>query len=80
MIHKDSDEGGLAELKGKAKRQWGKFNDKPLDSMNVNRDNVEGDLHHIQKNKKTRADKHLQEVQDILQVMSKSHNKTTNRF
>ena len=69
-MHRDRSEGGWSELKGKAKRQWDKFNDKPLDGLNINRDNLDEDVYGTQKIKKERADKHLENVENMLQNMT----------
>ena len=73
--NKDRSEGGWSELKGKAKKQWDKFNNKPLDDVDVTRNGLDEDTYDQKKIKKDRADKHLQNVQNMLQGMENNHKK-----
>ena len=73
--NKDRSEGGWSELKGKAKKQWDRFNNKPLDDIDVKRNALDEDTYDQKKIKKERADKHLQNVQNLLQGMENIHKK-----
>ena len=73
--NKDRSEGGWSELKGKAKKQWDRFNNKPLDDVDVTRNGLDEDTYDQKKIKKDRADKHLQNVQNMLQGMENNHKK-----
>ena len=73
--NKDRSEGGWSELKGKAKKQWDRFNNKPLDDVDVTRNGLDEDTYDQKKIKKDRADKHLKNVQTMLQGMENNHKK-----
>ena len=73
--NKDRSEGGWSELKGKAKKQWDRFNNKPLDDVDVTRNGLDEDTYDQKKIKKDSADKHLQNVQNMLQGMENNHKK-----
>lgn len=63
------------ELKSVPKQQKTRLSHKPLDNLNVQRNNLDEDTDDLHKIKKNRADKHLRNVQNMLQGMTKNHNK-----
>ncbi|MES2500670.1 MAG: hypothetical protein V4570_09045 [Pseudomonadota bacterium] len=63
MMHGNKDENGWFELKGKAKRQWDKVNNKSFDKPNLDR--YEEDIYSTKKDKKHRPDKHSRDMRDI---------------
>ncbi len=74
-MHRDRNDDNWPELKGKPRQQKARFNHKPLDNLDVKRNNLDEDADDLQKIKKDRADKHLRNVQNMLQGMTTYHNK-----
>lgn len=64
------------ELKAVAKQQKTRLGHKPLDNLNVQRNNLDEDADDLHKIKKNRADKHLRNVENMLQSMTKNYNKS----
>lgn len=69
-MHKDRNQNKWAELKSKAKNHWNSLNDKPLNRLNVERNRSNEDVYNAQKLKTDRADKHLKNVNYLLEAMS----------
>lgn len=68
------------ELKAVAKQQKTRLNYKPLDSLNVQRNNLDDGADDLQKIKKNRADKHMRNVQNMLQSMTNYHKKNSESY
>ena len=79
-MHKDRNDDDWTELKGKPRQQRTRLSHKPLDSLDVMRNNLDEDADDLQKIKKDRADKHLHNVQNMLQGMTKNHKKKLKPF
>lgn len=79
-MHKDRNDDDWPELKGKPRQQRTRLSHKPLDSLDVKRNNLDEDADDLQKIKKDRADKHLHNVQNMLQGMTKNHKKKLKPF
>ena len=69
-MHKDRNQNKWVEFKSKAKNHWNHLNDKPLNALNIERNRSEEDVYNAQKIKSDRADKHLKNVNCLLEVMS----------
>ena len=78
-MHRDRKNGTWPELKSKHhdKSDKPKFEDEPLDSLNVVHSHLDGETHDTQKVKKDRAAKHLSRVQNMLKDMSDYANKNS---
>jgi hypothetical protein len=66
-MHLDRNHGTWTELK--AKRQ-SKFDDAPLESLDMKHNHFDGETHDIQKVKKDRAAKQLTRVQQMFKAMN----------
>ena len=69
-MHKDRNQNKWSELKSKAKNHWNHLNDKPLDRLNIARNRADEDVYDSQKIKSDRADKHLKNVNHLLEALS----------
>jgi hypothetical protein len=71
-MHRDRNHGTWPELKAKRHDKFDnpKFNDAPLDSLNVMHSHIDGESHDIQKVKKDRVAKQLSRVQNMFKDMS----------
>lgn len=79
-MHRDRNDDDWPELKGRAKQQRTRLSHKPLDNLDVKRNNLDEDAGDLQKIKKDRADKHLRNVQNMLQGMENNHKKNGKPF
>lgn len=79
-MHRNRNDDNWPELKGRAKQQGTRLSHKPLDNLDVNRNNLDEDAHDLQKIKKDKADKHLRNVQNMLQGMESNHKKNLKPF
>ena len=79
-MHKNRNEGGWTALKDKAKRQWDKFNDQAVSGLNVKQHHLDEDFEDTQKNKNKRAEKHLKNGRNIVEIMSGDEAKTIKPF
>ena len=79
-MNRDRNDDNWPELKGKSKQQRDRFNHKPLDNLDVKRHDLDEDTDDLKKIKKDRADKHLRNVQNMLQGMENNHKKNGKPF
>lgn len=77
-MHKDRNQNKWAEFKTKAKNHWGNLNDKPLNCLNIERNRADEDIYNAQKIKTDRADKHLRNVNHLLEAMALDNQKNKN--
>ena len=75
-MHKDRNHGSWPELKAK---RHDKFDDAPLDSLNVMLSHLDGESHDIQKVKKDRAAKQLSRVKNMFKDMADYANKQSTK-
>ena len=68
-MHKDRNQNKWVELKSKAKNHWHKLHDKPLKGLNAEHNRSEEDVYNAQKIKSDRAEKHLKNVNHLLEAM-----------
>jgi hypothetical protein len=66
-MHRDRNHGTWPELKA---RRHNKFDDEPLDSLNVMHGHLDGGFHDIQKLKKDKAAKQLSRVKTMFKDMA----------
>lgn len=79
-MHRNRNDDNWPELKGKPKQQGTRFSHKPLDNLDVKRNNLDDNVDDLQKIKKDRADKHLHNVKNMLQGMATYHKKNFKSF
>ena len=68
-MHRDRNTGSWPELKAK---RHNKFDDAPLDSLDVMHSHLDGETHDVQKIKKDRATRQLARVQGMFKDMADS--------
>ena len=70
-MHRDRNNGNWTELKAKRHDKFDnpKFDDAPLDSLNMKHSHLDDDPHDIQKIKKDRAAKQLSDVKNMFKNM-----------
>ena len=66
-MHRDRNNGTWPELKAK---RHNKFDEAPLESVDILRGHLDGEIHDIQKVKKDRAAKQLDHVQNMFKDMA----------
>lgn len=76
-MHKDRNEDRWSALRGKTKQRWDQLNHGPSKTLTVRENDLNMEGYDPQKIRKARADKHLRDLEKMLERMSSYGNQNS---